>query len=264
MPLRFCLAAGLLLAWTGSTFAQVLADDASNPHLKQAQQDLDNNKPGDAAGEYESALGENPKLPTAEFELGIIYGDSLHDPISSIYHLRRFLTLTPNSDHTQAAKDMIAKQSKIFAVTVPSEASDMVTKLQEDLAQKNRQLDDAAKTITLLQGQLEQNANRPAAVAGDAPAPPAAGPQKALPLDQMNPNVPVPGAAPMATGTAGPQVNLAGARSYTVVKGDKIWTISKKMYPGHTKEGVDKIEEANKDAIGNKPLKIGQVLIIPQ
>jgi len=35
------------------------------------------------------------------------------------------------------------------------------------------------------------------------------------------------------------------------------------MYPGHTKEGVDKIQEANKDALGNKPLKIGQVLIIP-
>jgi nucleoid-associated protein YgaU len=71
----------------------------------------------------------------------------------------------------------------------------------------------------------------------------------------------VPG-APAATGTAAAAGTVPG-RSYTVVKGDKIWTIAKKMYPGHTKEGVDKIQEANKDALGNKPLKIGQVLIIP-
>ena len=82
-----------------------------------------------------------------------------------------------------------------------------------------------------------------------------AGPLKALPLDSTNAvaNAAAPGAP-----------DAAPSRTYTVVKGDKLWTIAKKMYPGHTKEGVDKIQEANKDAIGNKPLKIGQILIIPQ
>ena len=51
---------------------------------------------------------------------------------------------------------------------------------------------------------------------------------------------------------------------YTVVKGDSIWKIAHAMYPGDTKNGVEKIQEANKDALGTKPLKIGQVLIIPQ
>jgi Tfp pilus assembly protein FimV len=265
MPFRFRLAAGLLLAWIGMTPALVRADDVSNPHLKEAQQDLDNNKPGEAAGEFEAALAVDPKLPMAEYELGLLYSESLHDPISSIYHLRHFLALSPNSDKAQSAKDLMDKESKLFAATVPSEASDMVTKLQEDLAQKNKQLDDASKTITLLQGQLAKQAAAPQAVATDAPAPAVGGPQKALPLDQMNPSVANPDApAPAATGTAGPQVNLAGARSYTVVSGDSIWKIAHKMYPGHTKEGMEKINEANKDAIGGKPLKIGQVLVIPQ
>jgi len=48
-----------------------------------------------------------------------------------------------------------------------------------------------------------------------------------------------------------------------VVKGDSLWKIAHKMYPGDTKNGVAKIQEANKDVLGTKPLKIGQVLIIP-
>ena len=268
MSRRFCLSIAVFFALAGSQSVKsqgLQSDDSNNPHLKQAQQDLDNNKPAEAADEYEAALAANSRLPSAEYELGVVYGEKLHDPISSIYHLKRFRLLAPTSEHAAAAQQLIDKESQTFAATVPDQNSDQMNKLQADNAALKKQLDDAAHTITLLQGQLAEaskTAPAPAAVTGDAatPAPVApAGPQKALPLDQMNPNVPsaaAPGTAAAAAG--GP------SRSYTVVKGDKIWTIAHKMYPGHTKEGVDKIEEANKDALGNKPLKIGQVLIIPQ
>ena len=260
---------GLTLAFSsvliGSYFARcddVQADDLSNSHLKQAQQDLDNNKPGEAAAEYEDALTANPKLASAEYELGILYSEKLHDSVSSIFHLRRFLKLAPGSDHAANAQQIIDKETKAFAATVPSDNSDLVAKLQSENTMYKNQLDDAAHTITLLQGQLAQSTKTPAPAAGAdastaAPVIPS-GPQKALPIDQMNPNVPAPTAPGAPVADAGP------SRSYTVVKGDKIWTIAKKMYPGHTKEGVDKIEEANKDNLGNKPLKIGQVLVIPQ
>lgn len=265
MSRRFCLTFAIFIALAGSNGVMgqgLQSDDSSNPHLKQAQQDIDNNKPAEAADEYEAALAANPKLPNAEYELGVLYGEKLHDPISSIYHLKRFQLLAPSSDKAVGAQNLIDKESKIFAATVPNQDSDAVTKLQAENAAQKKSLEDASHTITLLQGQLALAAKTPGAAAavGTTTTPESAGPQKALPLDQMNPNVPVPG-APAATGTAA-AAGTAG-RSYTVVKGDKIWTIAKKMYPGHTKEGVDKIQEANKDAIGNKPLKIGQVLIIP-
>jgi len=143
-----------------------------------------------------------------------------------------------------------------------------VASLQAENAALKKEVSDAAQTIATLQAQLAQaGVNHQTPIAAPAPADAnsadsatnaaPAGPQKALPLDDTNvtANPAAPGAA---AADAGP------SKTYKVVKGDSIWKIAHKMYPGDTKNGVDKIQEANKDAIGGKPLKIGQVLIIPQ
>jgi nucleoid-associated protein YgaU len=150
-----------------------------------------------------------------------------------------------------------------------SDAAKTIADLQSKLAQANTQLDAAnAATASAKSDLASANAAlaaakaqpAPTSVAGDAPAGVPPGPQKALPLDATNvittPGVPV---APGATAAA----TSGSSRSYTVVKGDSLWKIAHKMYPGDTKNGVDKIQDANKDAIGGKPLKIGQVLVIP-
>jgi nucleoid-associated protein YgaU len=147
---------------------------------------------------------------------------------------------------------------------------DDVAKLKAENAALTKEVSDAKHTIAKLQAELakagihHQTAPAEPAAEGnpadasavtDTTAP--TGPQKALPLDATNVI-----ANPAAPGA--PAVDTANSRSYTVVKGDSLWKIAHKMYPGDTKNGVDKIQEANKDAIGGKPLKIGQVLIIPQ
>jgi nucleoid-associated protein YgaU len=144
----------------------------------------------------------------------------------------------------------------------PAPSTDDVTQLKAENAALKQQAADAAKTIAKLQAELAEDGKTHDAATGAPPidagtastnaAP--TGPLKALPLDSTN-----------AAGTPGGPVTDAGpSRTYTVVKGDSIWKIAHKMYPGDTKNGVDKIQEANKDAIGGKPLKIGQVLTIPQ
>jgi LysM repeat protein len=278
---RLILAASLSLAgYTLAIGQDTSYDDARNPHYKQAQQYLDNNNPTAAAAEYEAALAANPTLADAQYQLGILYGEKLQDPISSIYHFKHYLALQPNSEHAANAKQMIAKQSQVFAASLPNSAqseSDM-TALKTENAALKKQADDASHTIAQLQGQLARaGANHPAATAANAPAPAAAapdsstatdtsapatnagpkGPQRALPLDATN-------AVVNAAAPGAPAADAGPSRSYTVVKGDSLWKIAHKMYPGDTKNGVDKIQEANKDAIGGKPLKIGQVLIVPQ
>jgi hypothetical protein len=263
------LAAGTCVAWLPAS-AQTAAGGSDNPHYKQAQQDLDSGDANAAADEYEASLAADPELAEAHYELGVLYAEKLAQPVSAIYHLERFLKLAPNSEHAPAARDMVTTESEAFAASLPgSSSSAALAKLQIENAALKKQADDAAHTIAQLQAQLAQANARPAENASTEPAtgaPPAVVPVPAVstPVTASTsigaPALPLNSTNAAAAGAS----DAGGARTYTVVKGDKIWTIAKRMYPGHTKEGVDKIEEANKDALGNKPLKIGQVLIIPE
>ncbi len=305
------IAATLALAGCDMTDKQdAQYDDSRNPFYKKAQQDVDNN-PEAAVNDYEAALGVNPKLTEAHYQLGHIYADKLNDPIGAIFHFEQYLKLAPTGSHADEAKALIDKESQAFAASLPNSApqsADEYAKLQADNATLRKQVEDATKTIVKLQGQLgkhhhdvvaaatapaadtnaptatpppapavslagnstDANAPTPAVAAtpatADASATPtpdtnatAATPPRALPLDATNVILAtVPGAtnAPAASGPS---------RSYKIVAGDSLWKISHKMYPGDTKNGIDKIKDANKDIlIEGKPLKIGQVLVIPQ
>ncbi len=288
MSRRLCLVLAGSLILTGCNMAtqqEAQFDDSRNPFYKQAEQELDNNNPAAAVQDYEKALAANPKLAGAHYQMGVIYGDKLSDPVSSIYHLKRYLALMPNSDKADQVKAMIDKQSTAFATSLPNspaQSADDFSKLQADNASLKKQVEDATHTITELQSQLATAAKEKAAAlaAATAPAPatttPADGassttpavaalppintnaitmpsaPPRALPLDATN-------ATPLLGGVA-PEA----ARSYKIVSGDSLWKIAHKMYPGDVKDGIEKIKDANKDIlIEGKPLKIGQVLVIP-
>jgi tetratricopeptide (TPR) repeat protein len=288
MSSRFYLVLVTVLALTGCN-SQADKDPAqtnsdSNPNYKQAEQDLKNNNPEGAVADYQAALAANPTLPGAHYELGMIYANKLNDPISAIYHFKRFLELSPNTDKKDQVQAIIDKQGQTYASSLPNAgpSADDMTKLQADNAALKKEVDDANTTISQLQAKLTESAKIaaapapapvevPAPVAADAssigagvPAtatPPApAGPARALPVDQATAAL---GSASNDNGsTNAAPVSTAGARSYTVIKGDSYWRISKKMYPGDTKNGIAKIQEANKQTMG-KPLKIGQILVIP-
>ena len=261
-------------------------DNSSNPHYRQAQEDIDNNNPAGAVADYESALGENPKLAGAHYSLGLLYGDKLNDPVGAIYHFKRFLELAPDSDKAPQVKALIDKESQAFAASLPNsptQNADDYARLQADNATLKKQVDDATRTIARLQAQLgkhhghlltatDTSAVAPSASATPivpvstdaeaAPAPPTnaapAAPMRATAVDTNSPDV----NAPAAPGTTNAPASTGPARSYTVVKGDSFWKIAKKMYPGDTKNGEDKIIAAN-PGLDPKKLKIGQVLVIP-
>jgi LysM repeat protein len=290
MSSRLFLVFGAALALVGCNQAAdkdpAQTDSDSNPNYKQARQDLDNQNPQGAVSDYEAALAANPKLPGAHYELGMIYGEKLNDPISSIYHFKRFLDLSPNTDKKDQVQAIIDKEGSVYASSLPNAgpSADDMAKLQTENASLKKEVDDANTTISQLQAKLTDAtaklqaiaaapAPEPAAPAAPAPADASAvaasapastnavpaGPLKALPVD---PSVAASGRADADTSTNAAPVSTTGGRSYTVVKGDSYWKIAKKMYPGDTKNGVAKIQGANPQTMG-KPLKIGQVLAIP-
>jgi LysM repeat protein len=296
--LYLAVAVSSLLAGCSQDASQ--PDDATNPHYKQAQQDLDNNNPAAAIADYEQALAANPKLAGAHYEIGLIYGDKLSDPVGAIYHFRRYLELEPNSAKSADVKSLIDKETEEFTAAQSTSAaavSDDTAKLQADNATLKKQVADAGRTIAELQSELAKPGKHRAHVAMKSTPPAAqaeAGSGPMLADNSSTPSGPIadspavsadasssnaaPGSPPraMAVDTNSPDVNAAPAtgtnaaaapagpsKSYTVVKGDSFWKIAHKMYPGDTKNGEDKIAAAN-PGLNPKKLKIGQVLVIPQ
>jgi LysM repeat protein len=300
-------AAALALAGCNLIKKQSAAyDDSRNPHYQQAQQDLDAGNTAAAAAQYEAALGENPKLAQAHYELGVLYGDKLNDPVDSIYHFKQYLALAPGSDKTDQVKEEIDKQSQAFAASLPSAAPAAgnnadFAQLQSENATLKKQVADATHTIEHLQAQLSKHHHF--AAMQSTPPPANGGPESGADnsptlADTSATNAPAAGTAANGTGTPAPTpTNVAPAsppraiavdtnspdvnavppaaggtnaaptgpsRSYTVVKGDSLWKIAHKMYPGDTKNGEDKIRDANKEVFAGKFLKPGQVLVIPQ
>lgn len=303
MSRSICLVLTASLALVGCDVANkgdTQYDDSRNPYYKQAQVDLGNNNTDGAITDYENALAANPKLATAHYELGNIYANNKSDPVSAIFHFKRYLELAPASDKKDQVTAMIEKQSQAFAASLPNSAvqsADDYAKLQSDNA-------TLKATITQLQTQLAQAqaqsgkhhtgtavaatpttapAPMPPAVPSATPTTPAASVEGATNVAAAAPptapdapastngapTLVAPRALPVETNAAGvpvaPAVDTANARTYKIVAGDSIWKIAHKMYPGDTKNGMEKIKEANKDTLPEgKPLKIGQVLIIPQ
>jgi len=182
---------------------------------------------------------------------------------------------SPNIAKLQSENNLLKKEVSDAAKTIAdlqtqlSQNQGKLTDTQTQLTQSQAQLTQTQGQLTQTQAQLAQTktqltqaqallGNTSSGSVTAAPAAPAT-PPKALPLDATN-------VVTTPTGPGAPPADAAaaGGRTYTVVKGDSLWKIAHKMYPGDTKNGVDKIQEANKDAIGGKPLKIGQILIIPQ
>src|SRR5260221_12558177 len=176
MSRNSCMIFGASLALAGCDMANkqdVQYDDQRNPYYKQAAQDLDNNNPAAAAGDYEAALGANPKLAEAHYQLGHIYGEKLNEPIGSIFHFQQYLKLAPASEKADEVKALVDKQPQASTAGLPNspaQSADDYAKLQADNASLKKQVEDAMRTITQLQAQLGKH--HPAIAAATASAAP--------------------------------------------------------------------------------------------
>jgi tetratricopeptide (TPR) repeat protein/phage tail protein X len=240
-------------------------EDARNPFVQKAEESLQAKNYPEAVNYYEEALRANPKLAQPHYELGRIYSDRLADSVSALYHYQKFLKLSADTEKKQTVQTLLENERITYAALVPNsplQNAEAFARLQSENANLKKQLEEANALLAhRLSGggvPVEPVPQATAAAAVGAPAGPAAPPAPGAVEVRPAPSsaAQTPAIAPAISG---------GSRTYTIQQGDSLWKISSRFYPGDTKNGVERIKEANREALPEgKPLKIGTIITIPQ
>ena len=175
---------------------------------------------------YEAALDGTPRTADVHFKLAMIYFEKLPEPTSALHHFDRYLELAPEGKH---AKDARAHQSEaMLRLADKFKGGAFLTK--KEAARIN---DENLK----LQMEIVKLKAQKATPASTAKAPGAK-------TEFVRKEIP------------------AGAKTYTVVKGDNLGSIAAKVYKN--KGRWPTIRAANwVDANGTPPIHTGDVLMIP-
>jgi len=193
--------------------------------------------------------------PESHFEAGYIYLQEMKDPISAIYHFKRYIQLKPDSNQLMQVEQLVETAEKEFARQLPArpyegqldriDLMELLKGLKQENESLKREWVAAQQRVRQLEGMLG-GARRASSTSASA-----AVPQPAVP--RVEP------AAPVARAASDP---ATVPRSYTVQSGDSLSSISRKFY-GTPSRWID-IYQANRDRMSSEnALRVGQDLRIP-
>lgn len=243
------------LFWVACQPAGEVIRETDERAFRRAKSLLREDRKDEALASFMSVIDARPDAAESHLEVGLLYLNHVRDPISSIYHFRRYLGIKPNGEHADFVNELITTARKEFARTLPGEPfapqvdrADLMSSLQslrdenrelkEQLSNAQAQLHLARQNIQQLQQQL------------DIPVTTTSGPVAPIIIDSSARRQ-----QPAETGST--------ERFYTVQAGDTLSRISREVY-GTTGRWAD-IFEANRDQLASpNSLRVGQRLRIPQ
>ena len=224
----------------------------------------------EAVGCYQQALEMDPRNAAAHLELGLLYEDKLQDYGYAIYHYRRYLELRPKAEKADLVKQFVDRSQLALAASLtntPVEAGEEIARLRRENSTLLSRVESLTQTNEVLEQRLVRLSRSPEEI---TPPPILVTNVFVLPpVTNAPPPVRPPANSTTATvqHTASPPTVAEGAKAktYTVVRGDTLSTISLKMYGRRDKWQL--IYSSNESVIGPPPaykLKIGQTLTIPK
>lgn len=208
--------------------------------------------------------------PESHLEAAILYQKQIKDPISAIYHYRKFLELKPNSQQAGLVRQQIDAATREFARTLPAQplenqairadVYDTIDRLQrenlllkEQLAETRQSLLDASRNV----GGTIAVVDPSSAVVPVRPVPVETVATPSAVVQQPVRQVPVTPPQPP------PVQQSAGMKRHTVIKGDTLYSLAQRYY-GDRARWRD-IYSANRDVMPSEnALSIGMELKIPQ
>jgi tetratricopeptide (TPR) repeat protein len=238
---------------------------------KVEEQDLASFKSGEdylRQGRHDEALNSFLRVidsttvaPESHLYVGQLYLDHANDPVLAISHFREYLKFNPTSRQAPLVRELIDTAKKEFARTFPAnlfdaelERMDMLDvieqKDQEILSLKKELARVKAETNSLSIRLQEAQSRTPAFTVPEQPV-----------VSQQRRVQPLPRSS-LASGSQAAAPTSETNATYTVVAGDNLVKISRKVYgtPNRFKD----IFEANRDVMPNmNTLSVGMRLKIP-
>lgn len=189
--------------------------------------------------------------PESHLEAAELFRTHIEDPVTAIYHYRKYLELRPGNDQAPYVRQLIETAMKDFARTLPAHPMnpdadrrsllEAVEKLQRQNVELKQEVTELRRERDRLLAEVAstRTASRTTQQAVSAPSRPRGEPVRETPEPES---------------TAG---------RYTVEEGDTLTRISLKQYG--TMSRWHDIFEANRDILDNEnSLRIGMVLRIPE
>jgi tetratricopeptide (TPR) repeat protein len=261
---RFSLCAGLLtllLAVGGcSSSDSSQMDEEKEPHFVLGKSRVNAMDYAGAVEAFAQSLEANPRSAAAHFQLAWLFETKEPDPAAAVYHYQEFLRLNPKADNAEVIRQRIYScKQQLAADVLPLPSAPAATKQLEDLAEKNRKLqDEVEKWRAYYTAQQNAPKTTPAATTGNADSLAMGSP---IPDDI---STPTPGARSSTTTTARTMVTplpdpkpTVKPRTYKISAGDTLASIARKSGVSLTT-----LRAANPGVTPSK-LRVGQILNLP-
>lgn len=214
---------------------------------------LEQNRPEEALSAFLGVIENRRMAPESHFEAAEIYLNELRDPVAAIYHYRRYLEFMPDSPQAGVVRQRIETAQKDFAAQLPAQPfqgaldrldlMELLDNIRDENVQLKRQLIAAQDRIQSLERQLGIRSDSPDSGSG-----------RRTPV-LADSRIPDDNSGQVEGGEETP-------RRYTVVAGDTLTRISRKVY-GTESRWMD-IYQANRDTLSSpNALQVGQELRIP-
>jgi len=172
------LALVLMIGWAGCGDSERFsyASEADEPNYREGTALLKAGRRQEALTAFLKVIDKRrDDAPESHLEVGLLYAQHINDPLSAIYHFRKYLALRPNSPQAPLVRQRIDAAIRDFARTLPAQPLDSGQLQRVDLVAT---LDRLKQENEALKQQLaDARANRglaAAAAPASAPATPAA------------------------------------------------------------------------------------------
>jgi tetratricopeptide (TPR) repeat protein len=118
------LVAGLALGWGGCSDSDRLAyaSELDEPSYREGQAMLKSGRRQEALSAFLKVIDKrHDDAPESHLEVGLLYVQHINDPLSAIYHFRKYLALRPNSPQAPLVRQRINAAIREFARTLPAQ-----------------------------------------------------------------------------------------------------------------------------------------------